>query len=199
MSERTLLGPILRLQIKRSRLTKEDGAGEFFDPSPLLETDAYRLTPDGAMGRAAEGWLLDRHHQAHPENPLPNPKRALSIGFSAHYQAMEERFGTAPIGIAGENLIVDSDRAVTLDMITGGIEIETGDGTVVLVDPEVAEPCVPFTRFMMQQPNATLDELRPDREFLRRGMRGFVVGLASLTGPAVVHPGDLVWARSSAG
>jgi hypothetical protein len=108
---------------------------------------------------------------------------------------MAERFDEAPLGIAGENVIVDTDRHVTLDMIAGGIEIETGDGTVVLLDPAVAEPCVPFTRFMMRQPEATLDDLKADREFLRRGTRGFVVGLGSLDGPAVVRPGDLVWAR----
>jgi hypothetical protein len=198
MSNRIPLGPVLRLQIKRARLTRHDGGREFFDPSHLLETDVYRLTTEGAMGRAVDGWLLDRHHRAHPENPIPNPKRALSIGFSAHYRAMAERFGTAPLGIAGENVIVDSEHPVTIDMIGGGIEIETGDGAVVLLDPAVAEPCVPFTRFMMQQPDATLDELKPDREFLRRGMRGYVVGLDSLTGSAVVRPGDQVWGRTSA-
>jgi hypothetical protein len=195
MSRPAFLGRIALLQIKRSRLIQQVGSSEVFDPDPLLATEQFRLTPLGAMGRAAGGWLLDRHHEAHPENPEPNPKRALSIGFSAHYRAMQERFGEVALGAAGENVIVASDGMITLDTISGGIEIRTEQRSVILEQPEVAEPCVPFTRFMMGRPDAPLEEVKPHREFLRQGMRGYVVGLTNLGPPVVIRPGDEVWGQ----
>ncbi len=43
---------------------------------------------------------------------------------------------------------------------------------------------------------APLAEVQPHREFLRRGMRGFVMGLETLTGAVAVDVGDFVYARS---
>jgi hypothetical protein len=67
---------------------------------------------------------------------------------------------------------------VGLDDIAGGLRIDASDGQVELLEPEVAQPCVEFTRFMASRPDATARELKVDREKLQNGVRGFVVGIS---------------------
>jgi hypothetical protein len=58
--------------------------------------------------------------------------------------------------------------------------------------PEVLEPCVEFTRFMTTRPEASAREIKPDREKLRNGVRGYAVGVPN---PIEVGLGDFVSIR----
>lgn len=193
----TLLGPIRRLQIQKETLIVGVRPDRVYRTEPLVSVDSIAISPDGITTNCEAGWVLDVHHTAHPANGHPDLDRLLSVGFTAHYEAMAARFGTAPDGVAGENIIVQTDHIVTEDQIAGGLMIERPDRRVELKGAAVAEPCVPFTRFLLNDRGAHLDVVKPHRDFLRRGMRGFVMGLGNLEGATAIELGDLVYATRS--
>jgi hypothetical protein len=199
------LGEIVRLQIQRSSLKLASDAGaahpQRYEPAPLLEVPALVLTPGGAIGLFETGaQVLDVHHTDHPASKNSQRMNDLSIGFTAHYAAMRTRFGNQlRNGIAGENLLVQSERDVELDELTAGVVIAASDGTLVKLERiGVAEPCVPFTRFAMRlgPTDPSSPQVTEALQFLRAGRRGFY---ASYTGPGVtVRPGDRVFALAPA-
>lgn len=196
MDDLTLIGPIVRLQIQKEPLIVGVRPEREYRLDPLVTVDAMTLAADGVVVKTAAGWVVDRHHAAHPSNALPSPDRVLSVGFTSHYAAMQDHFGAVDLGDAGENIIVDTDRMITLDDVSGGIVIQRPDRKIELKGAAVAEPCVPFTRFRLRDPSSSLDDVKPHREFLRKGMRGFVMGLANLDGAVEIELGDEVYLRS---
>lgn len=169
------VGEISLLQIQTGEMT---GAGAY-DTDLLFEVDRMRLTPDGVNGLVDGAWIVDRHHRHHPAARHWHPGNALSFGFTSHYDHMWDRFSRTPLGIAGENVIVGADDLLALADIAGGLRIETDQGQIHFDGPQIAEPCVEFTRFISRRPNATAREIKPDRELLRQGVRGFVVGISA--------------------
>ena len=196
MDDYTLLGPIRHLQIQKGILRTGLRPDQAYRTEPLMSTPALVLSPAGVIANVDGSWVIDRHHTAHPANADPNLDRLLSIGFTAHYEAMAEHFGSATVGDAGENIIVETTGIITEEHIAGGLMIERPGGTIALEGAAVAEPCVPFTRFRLGDPEADLELVEPNREFLRRGMRGYVMGLGNLTGAVEIEVGDLVYARA---
>jgi len=198
MDDVTLLGPIRLLQIQRERLVRGVRPERTYHVEPLITVESMVLSPQGPLAKIDGGWVVAVHHAAHPANPIPSLDRMLSIGFTSHYTAMADRFGLATLGVAGENVIVDTGSIVTQEDLDGGLVIERPDGArIELKGAAAAEPCVPFTRFMLQDPEADLEIVKPNRDFLRRGMRGFVLGTAGLTESVEISLGDLVFARPS--
>jgi hypothetical protein len=195
MGDYTLLGPIRHLQIHREPLRIGVRPDRVYRTGPLASVPALVLSPEGLIAKIEGGWMVDSHHTAHPANAQPNLDRLLSVGFTSHYAAMAEHFGSATIGDTGENLIVETQEIVTEDQIAGGLLIERPGGNIELREPAVAEPCVPFTRYRLGDPEADLELVEPNREFLRRGMRGYVMGLGNLAGAFEVEVGDLVYAH----
>ncbi len=195
MDDYRLLGPIRHLQIQREPLRIGVRPDRVYGTGPLASVPAFALSPEGVIAKIDGGWMVDSHHTAHPANAQPNLDRLLSVGFTSHYAAMAEHFGSATVGDAGENLVVETEGIVTADQIAGGLLIERPGGNIELHQPVVAEPCIPFTRFRLGDPEADLELVDPHREFLRGGMRGYVVGLGNLTGAIEVEVGDLVYAR----
>ena len=187
------LGPITRLQIQKHVL--RTGPDRLYGTAGIIECDSILLTSDGVLAPADGGWLIDRHHGSHPQNQEGNPDRRLSFGFTSHYELMEAHFGSAPLGVAAENIIIETDARVFEADLAAGVVIKTSHGEIELPGPVVAQPCVPFTKFMLDDPDAPPEVVGPNRDFLRQGMRGFVVGTASLTGPVEVAVGDLVYIR----
>lgn len=197
MEQLNRIGPIEHLQIQRERLIIGTRPNQVYRPDPLIAVDSMVLSPDGPLARVDGGWVVAVHHAAHPANPMPNLDRMLSVGFTSHYAAMAAHFGSAPIGIAGENIIVAADRMITTADLAGGLVIERPDGAQIeLKGAAVAEPCVPFTRFMLNDPEADLDLVTPNRDFLRKGMRGFVMGTAGLSESVEISLGDVVYSRT---
>ena len=190
MSERTLLGRIERLQIQR-RALKASGR---YDPAPLLQVERAAVGPHGVLGFHEDGWVADVHGACHPQG-RGGGGRAVSVGFTEHYRLMAARFGAVPMGIAGENLIVASDRRVTLDDVAAGLVIEAADGDLVLHRVRVAAPCVEFTSFLLGRGSvvAPREEIAAHMAALDGGMRGFVAAVDHLATALTVSKGDRVY------
>lgn len=189
MSE--LLGPVVRLQVHRHAV-KADGV---YDPSPLISVEAASFDEGGMVGWDGRAWVVDNHHRSHPEG-VSTPRRALSVGFTSHYAAMEGRFGPAVVpGIAAENIVVEVDDLVPLGLMQGGIEIRAESGeSVLLSEPLVAAPCREFTSHLLGLGHrAERDEIAADLEFLNAGMRGFVFGCQPAMTKVTISLGDLVY------
>src|ERR1041385_2923464 len=124
------LGRITRLQIQRSTLKTGEKPNRIYDPTPLLAVDRLALGPDGALGQGPDGsWLVDVHHRAHPRTKNEDGAHGVSLGFTSHYALMRDRFGAhITIGCAGENVIVDAVRRITLAELVGGALVLPGEG-----------------------------------------------------------------------
>jgi hypothetical protein len=188
------------LQVQRSGLKNPAPNGAAvarrFDPAPLLEVPALRLTPDGVLGLVdGQEPIVDVHHTDHQDtrNVVVN---GVSIGFTGHYAALVERFGShLPVGVAGENVIVARDGVVDEATVAAGLAIRAADGELVrLYQVHAAEPCVEFTRFALRMADA--DPSTPDvtegLRFLRAGIRGFYASYAGTD--VTVRAGDVLFA-----
>lgn len=114
------------------------------------------------------------------------------MGFTAHYDAMRERFGERlTIGCAGENLIAEAGGRLQLADVAGGLAILAPDGSerVRLRVLEVARPCRPFTGWALGGRTVEPEVLKQSLQFLDEGMRGFYC-IAEGTG--TVEVGDLL-------
>jgi len=196
MDNYTLLGPIRRLQLQKETLIVGVRPDREYRTNSLLSVDSLVLTPEGVLTNVDGGWIVDRHHTSHPGNTRPSLDRMLSVGFTAHYAAMADHFEKATLGDAGENVIIETDEIVTEDQISAGLMIERPGGAIELKGAAVASPCVPFTRYMLGDPAADLDLVKPNRDFLRNGMRGYVMGLGHLAGAVAIELGDMVYLKS---
>jgi hypothetical protein len=186
------IGRIVRLQIQRGSLKTGEKPIRRYDPTPLLAVPRLNVTPDGALGSPDGGdWIVDVHHRAHPFTKNEDGLHGISLGFTAHYDAMREHFGDRiAVGCAGENIIAITDRQFTYDELAGGVVICAPDGTerVRLRVLEVAHPCKPFTGWALGK-TVEPAELKKHLQFLDDGMRGFYcVG----EGTGTVALGDLI-------
>jgi len=189
MSER--LGPIVRLQVHAESL-KRDGA---YVPDPLVSVERASLDASGLLGWDGTGWVVDVHHAAHPRE-RGGGHRALSVGFSGHYDRMEERFGDVLFGIAAESIVVDG-RAITAEEVAGGLVVRTRDGVEIeLLAPSPAIACPGFTSHLLKSPTVLpREEIEEDLEFLSTGTRGFIVSVDHLEQPVELSIGDEVFTR----
>ena len=184
-----IVGPIVRIKVQSTPLKSE---GEGYDPQPILAVEEGVIGPPGLIGRHEGSWLLDTHHAGHPASRAGG-RRPLSIGFTEHYERMAGRFGSAPLGCAGENLIVETDRTITPDDLSGIAVLITSDGEVPLGEARVATPCREFTSFLLRRSDvAPREEIASDLEFLDGGTRGFILDLSRVERSHRVRIGDLV-------
>ncbi len=187
-----LLGGVALLQIQRERVKQQ----EVYDPAPLLQLDRLLLTADGVLAPQDAGWMVDVHHRSHPSSRRWSPHRSLSVGFTSHYRKMQGRFGSLPLGVAAENLVVTAETVLSVGDLAPGLVIVGEHAEVVLEGMQVAEPCVPFTRYLLGAPEASSYDVQQDLTFLQGGTRGFIVGLTHLEHPVEIGLGDEVWLRS---
>jgi MOSC domain-containing protein YiiM len=177
-----VLGPVVRLQVQRGRLKPGERGSRVYDPAPLHEVDALHVSAAGCLGRSGDAWLVDVHHAAHPDS-RHTPHAPVSLLTTGSYRALRERFGPhLADGVAGENVLVDSDR-VLADEVARAFSI----GAVLLESVAPAEPCVEFARWCARLgPDASA---REDLIALLGGARGWYgVPVAG----AVVSLGDVV-------
>jgi hypothetical protein len=184
------IGPIVRLQVQKVAIKRR---GEGYVPDDILVVDRAAVDAWGMMGWDDDRWVVDAHNKAHPSR-RGGGRRQLSIGFTGHYALMEERFGSAPIGIAGENIIIDGP-AMSLAGLAEGVVVVTEDGSELLLErPRVAAPCVEFTSFMLGLDHvAPLSEIEGPLADLHDGRRGFIVAADHQPNPVEVRPGDRVF------
>ncbi|MBI5828131.1 MAG: hypothetical protein HZB20_01000 [Chloroflexi bacterium] len=190
------LGKIVRLQIQPSPLKAGEKPHRTYDPSPLMAVERLALTAQGALARLPNGdAVLDVHHTAHPHSRNSGGKNDLSVGFTAHYDAMRGRFGShLANGCAGENILVETDKVVEVASLAQGLVVQPqGNAAPVwLAAARVAAPCEPFTRYALGVA-VEAAEFRQALQFLEKGMRGFYFGWEG-EGEVTVAVGDTVWA-----
>src|SRR6266581_3310972 len=183
------VGTIVRLQIQRSSLKTGEKPNRRYDPAPLLSVERLAVSPNGVLGQSdGDAWLVDVHHRAHPQTKNEDGLHGLSVGFTSHYAEMRQRFGPhVAVGVAGENIIVASDRHVTWDEMAPGCAVLDAGGRelVRLKVLQPAHPCRPFTGWALggQVETAVLKE---HLQFLDDGMRGYY---AVAEGTAVLEEG----------
>ena len=183
-----VIGPILRLQVQRSTLKTGEKPNRTYDPRPVLAVPALAVHPDGACGASDGGWIVDVHHRAHPATKNEDGLHGLSVGFTSHYAEMQQRFGPhVAVGVAGENIIVDTDRHIAWEDMAPGCAVLDADGRelVRLRVLQPAHPCRPFTGWALggRVESAVLKE---HLRFLDDGMRGYYAVAES---PAVLREG----------
>ena len=190
------IGRIKLVQVQRSSLKAGERPYRYYDPTPLLVVDGLLLSPGGAVGLAAGGErVIDVHNADHPASKNHSGVNGISIGFTSHYLAMRERFGPhLTDGCAGENILVETDRAFALSDLGERLAIETANGAIVcLASLLVAAPCVEFSQFAAGQgERLPAEALKATLQFLDEGMRGFYAGLAGDPADVVVRAGDRV-------
>ncbi len=171
-----ILGPIIRLQIQRSRLKVGEKPNRRYDPGPIEVVDVVRVSSTGVLGIKDGVETMDIHHAGHAETHNREGGNGLSVGFVGHYDLMRERFGNqVSIGCGGENLIVDVRRRVTAVEAAGGFVILGADEIprLRLHPVRVAHPCRPFAGFLHSYQTVEPEILKESLRFLDDGMRGF--------------------------
>lgn len=172
-----VLGRIVRLQAQESSLKMGEAPRRWYDPAPIVDAPALRLTPDGVIAVSESGdEIVDVHNKRHPASKYRGDN-GVSVGFLSHYDAMRREFGAhLNDGIAGENILIEIERMVDAEEIAQGLMIRTSSGDEIRLDTViVAAPCVEFARFALQFPH----DAKPDRtvtqavQFLNGGMRGY--------------------------
>ncbi len=177
-----VIGTIVRLQVQESSL-KVGPKPRRYDPAPIRSVPAMSASPAGVVGLVENGeTIVDVHHREHRSSKNRDGENGISLGFTAHYLAMRERFGPhLHDGVAGENILIAVDRQFPAGDLAGGVVVEGTDGRRLELHPViVAAPCGEFARYALKFP----DDARPDPtvtealRFLDAGMRGFYAAYA---------------------
>lgn len=198
-----LIGPIARLQVQVQSLKRGERPRSWYDPGPLRSLHAVRITAGGVTGfdDVTGDDIGDVHHRDHPASKFRG-ENAVSLGFTSHYGRMRNRFGRhLTDGIAGENILVESDRIITDEDLRHGVVIVTPQGTVSLGAVEIARPCVEFSKFCAgYEPDRAADStITETLQFLFDGTRGFYVSHdQDLPRQSQVSVGDIVYRRRNA-
>ncbi|HEU0163390.1 MAG TPA: hypothetical protein VFQ54_00015 [Thermomicrobiales bacterium] len=170
-----LIGPIARLQVQISPLKQGEKPHRWYDPSPIASVPSLRIESGGVVGLDGDERRGDVHHRDHPLSRYRG-ENGISIGFTSHYAIMRAHFGDhLTDGIAGENLLIETDRRLTGADLKGGVLVVSDRGVVAIDDIQVAPPCVEFGKFSLRYgAERTADrEVAAAVKFLHEGVRGF--------------------------
>jgi len=190
----TVLGPIVRLQVQRNPLKRGEKPNRRYTPDDILPVQRALIDADGMVGWAEDREVIDVHNRRHPETRNNDGRNSLSVGFTAHYRAIIERYGEhVTPGCAGENILVEIDRMISLDEVARGFVILSHTRTPLaeLVDVTVAHPCKPFSGFVHRHETVAPETLKATLQFLDDGMRGFYCSTTSRN-PVAISVGDWV-------
>lgn len=169
-----------------------------YDASRRVEVERLEITRRGISATLPTGeQVLDIHHLDHPGKAYDDDD-LVSIGFTAHYEAMRAEFGEHMVdGVAGENIIIDFPDEVWPADLGGVLVIENRDtGEVAsLRMVSFAAPCVEFSRFCARRPYEEISGRRLGEilRFLGNGRRGFLLLLDDALDVVTVRPGDRVF------
>lgn len=192
------IGRIKLMQIQRSALKLGERLHTYYDPAPILGVPRLLLAPAGVIALTDDQQaIMDLHHADHPMTHNSKGKNGVSLGFTTHYQTMRAQFGEHLIdGIAGENILVEVNRAFALADLGERIIIENQQAgqRVYLTNFKVAAPCVEFTHYAVNHgPSLPATELKAALQFLDGGRRGFYARTTEQETPIIVQTGDRVY------
>jgi hypothetical protein len=192
------MGRVKLVQVQPSGLIIETPSGYYYDASRLVGVDRLQITSLGIEATTADGeHVLDIHHISHPDKAYDDDD-LVSIGFTAHYEAMRARFGEHMVdGIAGENIIIEYEDEVWPEDLSKRMVIENQDtGHRALLDlVSFAAPCREFSLFATRSQHEPLpaDKLKETLQFLGNGRRGFLLVLGDGQESVEVRCGDKVF------
>ena len=196
------LGAVKLVQLQPNGLIIEKDGGDYYDESRRVEVDQLLVNSKGIEANTPDGLqVLDIHHLDHPDKEYDDDD-LVCIGFTSHYDKMQERFGNHMVyGSAGENIIIENSKEIWLADLGKQIAIEnqeTGQ-LMALGEVQVAEPCDEFSHYVTQSQDERLpaDKLKETLQFLRKGRRGFLFILAKGQDEGIVRPGDKVFVVDS--
>lgn len=188
------LGTIVRLQVQRSPIKIGARGLRRYSPEVIAPVVELRVDQRGATGLTADGELiLDVHHANHPQTRDAKARGGLTFIGTGDYVALRARYGgRLADGIAAESILIEAaaglaGRAFAADQV----RIRTADGVVDLHQTRVAEPCVEFTRFCLDQdPSTTVGpDVTQGLIDLGDGARGY---RTVASGTAVIRIGDVL-------
>ena len=188
----TLLGPVVRLQVQRSRLKPGPAGNRAYDPAPITPVDALRVDLRGATGELGGAPVADVHHADHPDTRHRRGRNGLSLMTTGGYQRLRARYGGhLADGVAGESVLVDAPVALDADLEGRDLEVLTAGGPLRLTGVVVCSPCVEFTRWCLRlDADAPVDdEMRAGLDALDGGARGLLAAAAT---PGIIRLGDPV-------
>lgn len=202
MSQWREVGPVVRLQIQRKSLKpafEREGRRPFhiYIPDPILSTDALEVS-DSLVTAEEDGQpVIDVHCASHPESRNRGNGNMLSVLFTSHYEKMRERFGERITnGIAGENILVETDEYFNLEDVQAGIRIEgEGGRSLEFGKVIVATPCLEYSRFCLGDPEAAPKLASEALKFLDLGTRGYYCFISNGM-PTRLELGDRLFVRS---
>jgi hypothetical protein len=191
------IGKIIRLQVQRTGLKVGEKPYRTYDPSPILSADRLRVTAKGSIALLGDDEVIDVHHVDHSDSKNAGDN-SLSIGFTVNYRSMRDRFGDHMVdGCAGENILIETDRSISLDDLSRGIAFQLGssDNYLWLDQIRVALPCVEFSRYSAKLPHAEKDTalIKETLQFLDNGMRGYYTTPTNSDRALIVSVGDRVY------
>lgn len=170
------IGKVLFLQLQLQPLKVGDVQRYYRPHDALYPVDRFTMERDGISAMIDGKLTYDAHHVRHPvsRNRISNP---ISIGFTSHYREMQARFGPhMTLGIAGENIIIETDEILTEADMTHGIAFESPTGERIEMDLVFAiPPCKPFAKYCLQTDEIESRQLlvRETLQYLAKGIRGF--------------------------
>jgi hypothetical protein len=192
------IGTVVRLHVQEVSLKVGQAPRRRYDPTGIRTVALLELDDGGVRGYTDNGdAVADVHHRNHPASKNRDGENGVSLGFTSHYAAMRDRFGDHLVdGIAGENILVQTDHLIYESALSDGIVIITDNGQEPHLESIIpAAPCVEFSRYALRFP----DDARPDESvtealrFLNDGIRGYY---AIYRGPAVrIALGNRVYAQ----
>jgi hypothetical protein len=187
----SIIGPIVQLQVQRGPVKVGEKGAKRYTTDPIAVLQRLRMSPDGVVGLDGGEEVVDAHHRSHVLRKNEDGVHGVSVGFTSHYRAMQQRFGNhLRLGCAGENLIVEASRRLELADVGAGFVVLDAGGREKgrLVNLEVAHPCKPFTGFAHLGEAVPPEVFKESLQFLDGGMRGYYCTWVG--DPAVVQLGD---------
>lgn len=191
-----LLGTVTQVQIQRENLKLGKIPNRVYHTDPLLVVDGLNITPRGVFGVTADGdKVIDVHHIDHPASRNRGNDNGVSMNFIGHYDTMRDKYGDHLLnGVAGENILVDVGRVVTLDDLGAQIIIENSVNgeQCMLGNVMIAVPCVEFVYYVLEE-RAKGKIIKETLQFVSDGIRGFYMTLTNGQANPTIQAGDRVY------
>jgi hypothetical protein len=200
ISDLDVIGAIVLLQVQVRSLKHGERPRSWYDPEPITAVSSLQIDPGGVTGidGTGEPTIGDVHHRDHPVSKFRGDN-GLSFGFTSHYGRMRDRFGDhLQTGIAGENIIIRSERVFEEDHLARGIVVMSRRGPVEFGAATSVKPCAEFSRWCLRySPDRMPDAAVTDAlKFLFSGTRGFLATIERDVQPwPRIDVGDLVYRR----
>lgn len=179
MSDWEPIGKIIRLQVQTRSMKQNlaDGRRVYKPEDALAHVDEIMVDTDGVTALIDGLIVIDKHNATHPESHN-NGANPVSVGFTSHYDNIRAQFGDhVTDGLAGENIIVQTDMLIPEAMVDADIVFKTASGDfIILQDVYAMPPCEPFTRYCLTYApgEGAASEIKTGLQFLSNGVRGFV-------------------------